>query len=47
MICLCGNGNVVPVAWQSLKISRVKKSPLTSEVFVQNEEADAGYLLVT
>ena len=47
IICLFGNDKVVPVVWQSKKISRVTKSPLASETLALSEGADAGYLLAT
>ena len=47
IICLSGNDKMVPVVWQSKKISRVTKSPLASETLALSEGSDAGYLLAT
>ena len=42
LTCLCENGNVVPIAQQSKKISRVMKSSLVSETLLLNKETDGG-----
>ena len=47
LICLYENGNMIPVVWQSYKVSRVTKSLHVSETLVLNEGADAVYLLAT
>jgi len=47
IILLHGNGKVIPITWQSKKVSRVTKSPLASETLALGEGADASYLLAS
>ena len=42
IIFLLGNGQLVPILWQSKKLQRVTKSPLASETLALGETADAG-----
>ena len=41
------NGKVVPISWQSKKLSRITKSPLASETLALSEVADAGFLIAS
>ena len=40
-----GNGKVVPISWQSKRLTRVTKSPLASETLALSEGADASFLV--
>ena len=41
------NDSVVPISWQSKKLTRVTKSPLASETLALNEAADSGFLIAS
>ena len=41
------NKKVVPISWQSRKLTRVTKSPLASETLALNEAADSGFLIAS
>ena len=45
IIFLHGNGKVVPLSWQSKKLTRVTKSPLASETLALGDGADASFLI--
>ena len=47
LILLHGNHKVVPLSWQSKKLSRVTKSPLASETMALGEGADASFLIAS
>ena len=45
IIFITGDDYVAPLMWQSKKLNRVTKSPLSSETMELAEAADAGYLI--
>ena len=48
LVFLLGDNNrVVPISWQSKKLTRVTKSPLASETLALNEAADSGFLIAS
>ena len=47
IIFLSDGKNIVPLSWQSKKLSRVTKSPLASETMALGEGADMCYLLAS
>ena len=47
IVFLCRKEHAVPILWQSKKLKRVTKSPLSTEIIAVGEAADAGILVAT